>query len=131
MRREKNPPKQNSTTNQKSQTRGRIITRSWSTSQRQKNHRLGFTVGSTTVLTFDLCMHQRTHSAETVQTRVYHATSSVNNVEISPSFVNSLHGDPSHPYMAAALREQKKNNFITFYFQSKPKGEVFKIAFRF
>lgn len=73
-----------------------------------ENHRLIFTVASTAVLTFDLCMHQRTHSAETVQTRVYHATSSVNNAEISPSFVNSLYGDPSHPYMAAPLWEQKK-----------------------
>lgn len=43
-----------------------------------ENHRLIFTVGSAAVLTFDLCMHQRTHSAKTVQTRVYHATSSVN-----------------------------------------------------
>lgn len=73
-----------------------------------ENYCLIVTVGSTAVLTFDLCMHQCTHSAETVQTWVYHATSSANNAEISPSFVNSLYGDPSHPYMAAPLREQKK-----------------------
>lgn len=73
-----------------------------------ENHCLIFTAGSAAVLTLDLCMHQRTHSVETVQTRVYHATSSVNNTEISPSFVNSLYSDPSHPYMAAPLQEQKK-----------------------
>lgn len=106
--------KQNSTTNQKTQTRGTHHQSFMVYESKTENHRLIFTAGSTTVLTFDPCMHQRAHtSAGTVQTEVHHATSSVNNADISPSFVNSLHGDASHPYMAAPFYgERKKNNDI-------------------